>query len=210
MNRFHSSFCPLTASLWLAVCAFNGHAEETTLPKVSEQQPAASKTTTQAAWPQFTSAAESRIKNLSPTAQKKLQKAINDSTAQVQKALEEVVREDEAAQLSTGGVPPSVFRYLESSEARPARAERRGPPPEVVARYHKLSDEAKDKLRQHFAESRERIGKMSPEERKSFMEQLFNKIAAEDEAKRAAPAASASGAETVKKPASAPTDPKRD
>ena len=59
--------------------------------------------------------------------------------------------------------------------------ERRGPPPEVMERYNKLSDDAKSRLRKTFEDSRERIMNMSPEDRRTFMENNFKKIAEEDE-----------------------------
>lgn len=62
--------------------------------------------------------------------------------------------------------------------------ERRGPPPEAVERYNKLSDGAKEKLRQHFTENRDRIMNMNSEERRSFMEKSFKKIAEDDEKNR--------------------------
>ena len=65
-----------------------------------------------------------------------------------------------------------------------SRGERRGPPPEVMERYNKLSDGAKEKMKQHFTEHKDRLMNMNPEERKSFMEKSFKKIAEEDEAKR--------------------------
>lgn len=61
------------------------------------------------------------------------------------------------------------------------RGERRGPPPEAVERYNKLSDGAKEKLRSHFTENRERIMNMNPEERRAYMETSFKRIADEDE-----------------------------
>ena len=53
-----------------------------------------------------------------------------------------------------------------------------------MQRYQALSDDAKNKLRKTFEESRERIMNMNPEERRSFMEKTFKSVAEEDEAKR--------------------------
>jgi hypothetical protein len=53
-----------------------------------------------------------------------------------------------------------------------------------MERYNKLSDKAKEKLRSHFTENRERIMNMNPEERKSYMEKTFKKVAEEDESSR--------------------------
>lgn len=83
-----------------------------------------------------------------------------------------------------GGTPSSSEGDRRGGEDRGfSRGDRRGPPPEVVERYQKLSDGAKEKLRQHFTENRERVMNMNPEERKSFMEKSFKKIAEEDESK---------------------------
>lgn len=62
--------------------------------------------------------------------------------------------------------------------------ERRGPPPEAVERYNKLSDDAKNKLRKTFEENRERVMNMSPDDRRVFMENTFRKIAEDDEKNR--------------------------
>ena len=69
-------------------------------------------------------------------------------------------------------------------EDRGFSRDRRGPPPEAVERYNKLSDGAKEKLRKHFTENRERVMNMNPEERKAYMEKSFKKIADEDESSR--------------------------
>jgi len=80
-----------------------------------------------------------------------------------------------------GGPPPPSSN---GGEDRGFKREHRGPPPEVMQRYQALSDDAKNKLRKTFEESRERIMNMNPEERRSFMEKTFKSVAEEDEAKR--------------------------
>ena len=80
-----------------------------------------------------------------------------------------------------GGPPPGDDRR---GEDRGFKREHRGPPPEVMQRYQALSDDAKNKLRKTFEESRERITNMNPEERRAFMEKTFKSVAEEDEAKR--------------------------
>jgi hypothetical protein len=59
--------------------------------------------------------------------------------------------------------------------------DRRGPPPEVIERYNRLSDDAKNRLRKTFEDSRERLMNMSPDDRRTFMESNFKKVAEEDE-----------------------------
>ena len=83
-----------------------------------------------------------------------------------------------------GGTPSNEGDRRGGDERFSRGGERRGPPPEVIERYNKLSDDAKDKLRKHFTENRERLMNMNPEERKSFMEKSFKKIAEDDESKR--------------------------
>ena len=98
------------------------------------------------------------------------------------------IRHDTEAQMesmkkgktSPGGQSNKEERREEKGFSR----DRRGPPPEVMERYNKLSDKAKEKLRSHFTENRERIMNMNPEERKAYMENTFKKVAAEDESSR--------------------------
>jgi len=99
------------------------------------------------------------------------------------------IRHDSEAQMETmkknktapgGNNSPGPEERREGGYSR----DRRGPPPEVMERYNKLSDKAKEKLRSHFTENRERIMNMNPEERKSYMEKTFKKVAEEDESSR--------------------------
>ena len=64
------------------------------------------------------------------------------------------------------------------------RSPRTGPPPEVRERWEKLSDEAKEKLKSVFRDNRERMGAMTEEQRRSFLESNFKNIAESDEAAR--------------------------
>ena len=218
------------ACLWLAViccCSTIGARAEEPAKPAADKPPAndgsgskgraagndAAKLADTASWLQPTDAVKERFRALSPEAKKKFLAALSDSNAQIQKTFTAIVQEDETAQLSKGGVPEPFFRPAEPPRAGPNRtppgAERRGPPPEVIARYNKLSDVAKEKMRQHFIENKERLTKMNPEERKAFMEKSFNAVAEEDEAKHGKPAASEPSTDSIKKPAApAPTESK--
>lgn len=86
--------------------------------------------------------------------------------------------------LTPGGSTSSGDNRGSSSSDRGFKRDHRGPPPEVIQRFQNLSDGAKDKLRKHFEENKERLTNMNPEERRAFMEKSFKTIAEEDEAKR--------------------------
>ena len=64
------------------------------------------------------------------------------------------------------------------------RSPRMGPPPEVRERYEKLSDEAKEKMKNVFRDNRDRMQAMTDEQRRSFLESNFKNIAESDETSR--------------------------
>ncbi len=94
-------------------------------------------------------------------------------------AQDELMKKHKMTPGSGGSPPPSP-----PGNEKGFQRERRGPPPEVMERYNKLSDDAKGRLRKTFEDSRERIMNMSPEDRRTFMENNFKKIAEEDEKNR--------------------------
>ena len=61
---------------------------------------------------------------------------------------------------------------------------RSGPTPEMRERFEKLSDAAKDKVRSFFRDNRDRMGGMTDEQRRSFIESNIKPIAEQDEAGR--------------------------
>ena len=71
-----------------------------------------------------------------------------------------------------GGPPPGDGGYQRS---------RPGPSQEDIDRYRKLSDRARDRLREEFGRNRERLMNASPEERAAFMRSTFERIEREDQ-----------------------------
>ncbi len=67
--------------------------------------------------------------------------------------------------------------------AEPARSSRpgnRGPSPEIRAKYEALSEAGREKVRTLFRDNRDKLMTMSEEQRRSFLESGFKKIAEED------------------------------
>lgn len=126
-------------------------------------------------WPELSPEASKRIQNLSPAAREKLKSSIAISLANVEAALAHAVKEDEAAKLSAGGVPSSVFQVSEATK-RTAMRPGTGPSAADRKRFLELSDETKSKLREEMTSNRERLMAMSAEERRSFVKQVLEKM----------------------------------
>ena len=112
---------------------------------------------------------------------------LKEYNARFEKAFRAAVQEDEAKGLSSGGVPAEVFTERNLKSTRGAggddssrRASRPGPSPAQKERWDKLSDTAKEKVKNIFRENRERLQKMTEEERRAFFESNFDKIEKED------------------------------
>ncbi|MDB6118521.1 MAG: hypothetical protein JWO08_2302 [Verrucomicrobiaceae bacterium] len=111
---------------------------------------------------------------------------LKEYNARFEKALRAAVQEDEAKGLSTGGVPEEVFTGRDLTTARGSEVGRSGrtaASPEQRQRWEKLSPESQEKVKGLFRENRDRVLKMSDEERRAFFESNFKRIEEEDKPK---------------------------
>ena len=106
---------------------------------------------------------------------------IKEFNARFEKAFRAVVKDDEDKKLSSGGVPATIFseRTL-NGPGRRSRTE--GPSDDVRRRYENLSEAAKEKMKGIFRDNREKMQQMTDEQRRSFLESNFKRIADSDEA----------------------------
>ena len=161
--------------------------------------PAAEKPATKPEWQWLVPSREvpARFAKLSEAAKTRLQSefasnseaiqalSVKEYNARFEKAFRAAVQEDEAKGLSTGGVPAEVFtaRDLTSSRGESGRSGRSGPNPEQRERWEKLSPESPERVKTLFRDNRDRVMKMSDEERRAFFESGFKRIEEEDKPK---------------------------
>ncbi len=110
--------------------------------------------------------------------------SVKEYNARFEKAFRAAVQEDEAKGLSNVGVPSEIFTARDLTYARVGTFNKEAPSPELVARFQNLSAEGKEKIRAFFRESREKASKMTDEERRTFFEANYTRIAEEDEDSR--------------------------